>query len=345
MIKTLENGHVDINSLELKDVIDLEILQVFQDNFAKGMNIASITVDKNGNPVTKSSSYTQFCNFTHSTRNGDDRCAQSHSKGGQEAARIGRPYIYKCHAGLIDFAAPIMLGGHLIGTILGGQILTEEPDIELTKKTANEIGINSDKYVDAVRNVYRTKEENVRAAAEVLFVVANAFSSMGYEKIRLFGMATQLSDNFNQISAAMEELSASSVNVSENQQNLSKEIVNVKDLSLEINTILESIKSIADQTRMLGLNAAIEAARAGEAGKGFGVVAKEIRSLSDSSKETTLKINELTDKIQKSVNLTIESSDETLKTTEQQTAAIQEITANLVHVTSLAEELTDIANK
>jgi len=52
------------------------------------MNIASVTVDKNGNPVTKPSSYTKFCmDFTHSTKKGDDRCAESHKKGGEEAAK------------------------------------------------------------------------------------------------------------------------------------------------------------------------------------------------------------------------------------------------------------------
>jgi len=52
MIKMLSNGELDLSVLEIKDVIDIELLQRFQDNFATGMNIASVIVDKNGTPIT-----------------------------------------------------------------------------------------------------------------------------------------------------------------------------------------------------------------------------------------------------------------------------------------------------
>lgn len=344
MIKKLSNGELDVTALEITDVIDVKVLQTFQDNFAIGMNIASVTVDRDGTPVTDPSSYTSFCiDYTHSTKVGDDRCAQSHKKAGEEAARTRRPYIFTCHAGLIDFAAPILVGDHLIGTILGGQILTSAPEEAKFRKTAKEIGVDEEGYVAAVKNVYMTNEKNVAAAAEVLYIVANALSKNGYEQLLLSNMAQTLSDNFTQISATMEELSASSVNVTSNQHNLSNEILNVKHISIEINSILDSIKSIADETKMLGLNAAIEAARAGEAGRGFGVVATEIRTLSQDSKETAIKIAELTSKIQESVDRTIETSRATLETTEQQSAAIEEVTANVMEVTNLADELNSMA--
>ncbi|HEY8891060.1 MAG TPA: PocR ligand-binding domain-containing protein [Clostridium sp.] len=345
MIIKLLNGDLDVTRLEISDIVDIKLLQTFQDNFATSMNIASVTVDKDGTPVTNSSSYTSFCaDFTHSTKIGDDRCALSHKKGGEEAARTLKPYVYTCHAGLIDFAAPILVGDYLIGTILGGQILTSTPEESKYRKTANEIGVDEEGYVDAVKKVYMSTEKNVTAAAQVLYIVANALSESGYEKLRLSNMSQTLTDNFSQISATMEELSASSITVTNNQNNLSDEITNVKNISIEINAILESIKSIADATKILGLNAAIEAARAGEAGRGFGVVAKEIRSLSQNSKETALKILELTNKIQESVDKTIETSNATLETTEQQSAAIEEVTSSLMEVTTLSEKLNAMAN-
>ncbi|WP_406543633.1 methyl-accepting chemotaxis protein [Clostridium ljungdahlii] len=142
----------------------------------------------------------------------------------------------------------------------------------------------------------------------------------------------------------MEGLASSAVTVSENQQSLNKEIQSIKELSSKIYEIIGSIKSIADQTKMLGLNAAIEAARAGEFGKGFGVVSDEIRKLSDSSKETAAKVIELTSNIQTSVSKTLETSDYTSKTTENEAASIQQINSGLQEVLSMTTEMKELAH-
>jgi Predicted sensor domain len=347
----MEKTKVDINrgeisKLKLKDLMDIETLQKFQDNFATSMDIASVTVDIDGNPVTKPSSYTTFCNnYIHSTKTGDDRCAMSHKKGGEEAVRTGKPYIYQCHAGLIDFAAPIMVEGVHVGTILGGQVLYSKPEEQLYRKVAGEIGVNENGLVDAVNHVKISTEANVRAGAEVLYIVANTLSQVGYHKVKIKTMSNDLVESFSQISATMEELAASSVTVMNNQEILNSEIVNVKNISAKINVILNSIKSIADQTKMLGLNASIEAARAGEAGKGFAVVATEIRSLSQNSKETAMQIVNLTSSIEESVKKTLEISNSTMENTEQQSAAIEETTASVEEILALTNELSELANQ
>jgi len=70
----------------------------------------------------------------------------------------------------------------------------------------------------------------------------------------------------------------------------------MQDLSTQtekMNTIIEMITGIADQTSLLSLNASIEAARAGDAGRGFAVVAGEISSLANQTKSATVSITEL----------------------------------------------------
>ncbi|MCB8815042.1 methyl-accepting chemotaxis protein [Desulfosporosinus sp. SRJS8] len=65
----------------------------------------------------------------------------------------------------------------------------------------------------------------------------------------------------------------------------------------QISILSESIMQITAQTNLLALNAAIEAARAGGAGKGFSVVSEEIRKLAEQSKDTVIKIQDITVKV------------------------------------------------
>lgn len=186
MEETIDVDICGLNSIQIKDVIDIDLLQRFQDNFAESMNIASITVDINGVPVTKNSSYTNFCEkCIQSTTAGKRRCAESHKRGGEEAARTGKPYVYKCHAGLIDFAAPIMVDGHQIGTVLGGQILKEKPEELKFVQIAKEIGLNQGKLIDSLKEIKVVTEKNIEAAAEVLFIITNALSKIGYKELKL----------------------------------------------------------------------------------------------------------------------------------------------------------------
>ncbi|NFN85669.1 methyl-accepting chemotaxis protein [Clostridium sporogenes] len=162
---------------------------------------------------------------------------------------------------------------------------------------------------------------------------------------KLRTMSNNLEDNLSEISATIEQLAASASQIHTNEQDLNQEIDKIITVSEEINEISAFIKEIADETKMLGLNAAIEAARAGEAGKGFGVVAQEIRRLSEQSKSTVPRIKELTDNIKIKVEDVSKKSQSSLVSSQEQAAASQQITAGIEEITSMSEELNTIAQK
>lgn len=156
-------------------------------------------------------------------------------------------------------------------------------------------------------------------------------------------MSTSMENGLTNISSAIQELAASATEIHTNEQSLNKSVNEIISISDEINNVSIFIKEIADETKMLGLNAAIEAARAGEAGRGFGVVAEEIRKLSDQSKSTVPKINKLTEEIKIKVNEASNKSKSSLDASQDQAAASEEITSSVEEITSMSVELAKIA--
>jgi uncharacterized protein YoxC len=160
---------------------------------------------------------------------------------------------------------------------------------------------------------------------------------------RLKDMSENLSNSLTSISETIEHLASSATKIHENEQGLYTNIHSVSEILNQINEVTEFISSVANQSNMLGLNAAIEASRAGEMGKGFSVVANEVRKLASQSKETVPRIKELTDDIKNKVQEIDEKSRQSLSASEDQAAATEEISASIQELSAVTHELFNIS--
>lgn len=247
--------------MEIRDFADMKKFEDIMKNWAMATGLATVAVGMDGKYISGCYNFTDFCiKLTRGSKEGCRRC--------EKCDREGKG-VYHCHAGLIDFGIDLVVNGEKVGSVIGGQVLPENPDEAKFRQVAREIGVDEDRYIEALRRVNVRTEESIHASAELLGQVLNNFINAEY---------------------------ASKVN-GEIIKNLTEGVDEANHLTEEIKKKTGELRAIQSKQKILALNASIEAARAGEMGAGFSVVASEVGKLSEKSSSVNRDIENIVSRI------------------------------------------------
>lgn len=275
---------------------------------------------------------------------------------------------------VIAFVVAIMLGILITRMITGPlrsaiEVAQRIASGDLTQSVSSTRGDEAGQLLNAIGtmqgNLKRTIQE-ISSASDQLASAAEELGAVTEESTR--GLTRQNDEiqqaatAVNEMTAAVEEVARNAVSTSEESKSLATDAANgrgqvdntVKGIGTmvseitestgsvttlaghvrDISKVLEVIRSIAEQTNLLALNAAIEAARAGEQGRGFAVVADEVRALAHRTQASTVEIEGMIGTVQSGADGAVAAMSKSLATATNTQELAQRAGSALEKITS-----------
>lgn len=175
-----------MHTFTLQDLAEKDIITKILETFNYATDLTAVIVDLEGNPVLLPDDQLQtceFCRIIRQNRESRKRCSEAYARAGKLAATICEPYIFRCPAGLIEWAAPILYKKQHLGTIICGRVLMWDPEdffwVELTLMN-RELDLDMVKLIAAAEKLPVVSGKKVQAAADLLFAMTNHIVETGF---------------------------------------------------------------------------------------------------------------------------------------------------------------------
>jgi methyl-accepting chemotaxis protein len=222
-----------------------------------------------------------------------------------------------------------------IGSLVEGAAVLGSAASEIVTSTA-QLASGASESAAAVSETTTTVEE-IRQTARLTSQKAKAVSDSAQKVAQISNSGRKSTED---VVGGMERIRAQMEAIAQSMMRLSEQ-------SHTIGQILATVEDLAAQSSLLAVNAAIEAAKAGEHGKGFGVVAQEVKSLAEQSRQATDRVRAILDEIHKATTAAVMATEQGGKAVEagtRQTEMAGESIGSLAgSVSEAAQAATQIA--
>ena len=238
-----------------------------------------------------------------------DQQAKLLEKGRIEVAEKANSYTLT----LIIAALFAIIVGLTIGTHLS-RVITRE-----LRESIAQLSSSSAEILATTTQVASSAAETAAAVSETTATVEEVKQTAQHasQKAKYVSDSAQKASNVSQAGRrSVEEALHVMHRIREQMGSIAESIVQLSEQSHAIGQIIATVNDLAEQSNLLAVNAAIEAARAGEQGKSFGVVAHEIRSLAEQSKQATGQVRTILGDIQKATNIAVLATEQVNKAVE-----------------------------
>lgn len=228
-------------------------------------------------------------------------------------------------------------------------------ELETTATEVNEAaGVISDYSMDITQAISEINEgmTNQSAYAQECVAKTDVLSEMMQEVSVVVERVEKFVDETNQmINRGMEYVALLGKRAEDTTvvtAKVGESIIELKKQSESINTFVETIVDISEQTNLLSLNASIEAARAGDAGRGFAVVAEQIRKLAEVSSQAAAEISHSVENINSQTMTSVQSANDASSMVAEQAEVVEDVVSVFRdmgdRMNSLVEGLTAISS-
>lgn len=213
------------------------------------------------------------------------------------------------------------------------------------RDSVNSVAAAADQLSAISEQSYRSQNQQVRETD----MIATAMNEMSTSFLDVARNAAEASTSANHTDRAtldgrssVEEATKAISRLAEQVRSSTDVIHQLSDDSENIGAVLDVIRSVAEQTNLLALNAAIEAARAGEAGRGFAVVADEVRSLASRTQQSTEEIHSMITQLQGRAEQAVKVMASSIQETEATVVAAEKAGGALESIASAVEHIRDL---